>query len=399
MEAPIEKRVLTGPGNPDTIRAMRSKQLRHSLHENPELSGQESGTAKRIVEFFEPLRPDHSLTGLGGTGLAFSFGSDNAGPTVLLRCELDALPIQEINDMPYRSITDGTSHKCGHDGHMAILAEVGETLSKSRPTNGRVVLLYQPAEESGAGAAAVIADERFAEIKPDFVFGLHNLPGFPTGEVVLRSGTFACASRGMVVTLKGKTAHAAQPETGISPSKAMCEIIDELENLSSQLAIDNELVLATVVGAHLGENSFGIAPDMAKIYATLRSETDDAMQIVVSYCEKLVADTATQHSLEFGVAYEEIFSATINADTAVSTIDIACEGLGVTKVEQPFRWSEDFGRFTQIAEGAFFGLGAGVDRPQLHNADYDFPDELIDKGSEVFLRIVDQYLDRSETYG
>ena len=374
---------------------MRSTELRHTLHQNPELSGQEIETARRIVEFFEPLQPDQALTNLGGTGLAFSFGSCESGPTLLLRCELDALPIQEINGMSYRSVTDGTSHKCGHDGHMAILGQVAEMLSEKRPVNGRVVLLYQPAEESGAGAAAVIADERFGEIKPDFVFGLHNLPGFPLGEVVLRSGTFACASRGMIVQLKGKTAHAAQPETGISPSKAMCRMIDELENLSTRLAVDGELVLATVVGAQLGENSFGIAPDAATVYATLRSETDDTMQNVVAHCEKLVAEIATSQSLEFDIAYEEIFSATMNSQSAVSTIETACEGLPVTKVEQPFRWSEDFGRFTQIADGAFFGLGAGVDRPQLHNADYDFPDELIDKGSQVFLRIVDQYLERN----
>jgi amidohydrolase len=373
---------------------MRSKALRHSLHQNPELSGQETGTARRIVEFFEPLRPDETLTELGGTGLAFSFGSSESGPTVLLRCELDALPIQEVNEMSYRSVTDGASHKCGHDGHMAILAEVGAALSEKRPNNGRVVLLYQPAEESGAGAAAVIADQQFDEIRPDYVFGLHNLPGFPAGEVILRPGTFACASRGMIVRLKGKTAHAAQPETGISPSRAMCKIIDEFEKLSERLSVGSELVLATVVGAHLGENSFGIAPDVATVYATLRSETDDTMKSVVRHCESLVEDTAKAEALEFDVAYEEIFSATMNSDKAVSTIEKACEGLAVTRVEQPFRWSEDFGRFTQISEGAFFGLGAGVDRPQLHNADYDFPDELIAKGSQVFLRIVDQYLDR-----
>ena len=386
--------MLTAVGNPDTICLMRSKALRHSLHQNPELSGQEAGTARRIVDFFEPLRPDETLTELGGTGLAFSFGSSKSGPTVLLRCELDALPIQEVNEMSYRSVTDGASHKCGHDGHMAILAEVGTALSEKRPNNGRVVLLYQPAEESGAGAAAVIADQQFDEIRPNYVFGLHNLPGFPAGEVILRPGTFACASRGMIVRLKGKTAHAAQPETGISPSRAMCQIIDELENLSDRLSVEGELVLATVVGAHLGENSFGIAPDVATVYATLRSETDNTMQTVVSHCESLVTAAAAAETLEFEIAYEEIFSATMNSESAVTTIEKACEGLAVTRVEQPFRWSEDFGRFTQISEGAFFGLGAGVDRPQLHNADYDFPDELIGKGSQVFLRIVDQYLDR-----
>ncbi|MBT8077769.1 MAG: amidohydrolase [Gammaproteobacteria bacterium] len=374
---------------------MDSIELRHELHRHPELSGQESGTAARIATFFAALRPDMVVTGLGGTGLAFGFGSDADGPTLLLRCELDALPIQETNQMAYRSATAGASHKCGHDGHMAILAQVGVELAKHRPTNGRVVLLYQPAEESGAGAAAVIADRDFERLRPDYVFGLHNLPGFPLGEVVLRAGTFACASRGMIVRLKGKTAHAAQPETGVSPASAMCRLVDEFNNLAERTGIGNELVLATVVGAHLGDNSFGIAPDTAAVYATLRSESDTTMQKVVSHCESLVAEVAAAQRLSAEVKYEEIFSATINAATAVDAIERSCHDLPHTRVEQPFRWSEDFGRFTRIAEGAFFGLGAGTGRPQLHNDDYDFPDELIETGSRVFLRIVDNYLQRA----
>lgn len=374
---------------------MRSIDLRHELHRHPELSGEETGTAERIQSFFEPLQPDQTLTGLGGTGLAFSFGDASAGPTILLRCELDALPIEEANDFSHRSEVAGKSHKCGHDGHMAILAQVGERLAADRPSNGRVVLLYQPAEESGAGAAAVIADANFRHIKPDHVFGLHNLPGFPLGEVVVRSGTFACASRGMIVRLKGKTAHAAQPETGISPAAAMCKIVDELSNLTARIGISDELVLATVVGAHLGENSFGIAPDSADIYATLRAETDLTMTRVVEHCEAMVDRIAIGERLECEIAYAEIFSATMNSAEAVNAIAAACSDLSVTQVAQPFRWSEDFGCFTQISDGAFFGLGAGTDGPQLHNADYDFPDALIETGSQVFLRIVDQYLDRN----
>ncbi|MCZ6762346.1 MAG: M20/M25/M40 family metallo-hydrolase, partial [Gammaproteobacteria bacterium] len=134
---------MTGPVN-----------LRREIHRNPERSGCETGTAQRLLRFFEPLRPDRVIEGLGGTGIAFVFSGTQAGPTILLRSELDALPIHEVNEFDHRSLHDGTSHKCGHDGHMAILAAVGEKLSKKRPARGRVVLLYQPAEETGQGAAA-----------------------------------------------------------------------------------------------------------------------------------------------------------------------------------------------------------------------------------------------------
>ena len=159
-------------------------ELRHELHRHPEVSGFEAETAARIFRFFEPLQPDEVLRGLGGHGAAFVFSGAEPGPTVLLRCELDGLPIRELSQAAHCSTVDGRSHACGHDGHMAILASVGETLSTARPPKGRVVLLFQPAEENGGGAEAVIRDTRFPKIRPDFVFALHNLPGFPLGQAV-----------------------------------------------------------------------------------------------------------------------------------------------------------------------------------------------------------------------
>jgi amidohydrolase len=279
-------------------------QLRRDLHRHAELSGCEAGTAQRILRFFQPLEPDETLTELGGHGLAFGFGSADTGPSVLLRCELDALPITQTNGTAHRSVTEGVSHKCGHDGHMAILAAVGEALSRQRPARGRVVLLYQPAEETGAGASAVLADPRFAVIRPDLVFALHNLPGFPMGQILLRAETFTCASRGMEIRLTGRTAHAAQPETGRSPAKAMCRIIDELENLPARQEARSELAFATVVGARLGKKAFGTAPGDAAVMATLRSETDATMDRLVRDCEEMVRVIASAEQLGHTVSYE-----------------------------------------------------------------------------------------------
>ncbi len=235
--------------------------LRHELHRHPELSGSESETAARICRFFEPLQPDVIIRELGGHGVAFAFSGAEPGPTVLLRCELDAVPIREMNRVAHCSAVDGRSHACGHDGHMAILASVGESLAVVRPPRGRVVLLFQPAEENGGGARAVIGDAQFSEIRPDFVFALHNLPGFPVGQVVVRYGTMCCASRGMVVSLEGTPAHAAQPETGNSPARAMCRIMKLIDELPTRLSVGDEVAFATVVGASLGaDDAFGTAP-------------------------------------------------------------------------------------------------------------------------------------------
>ena len=366
--------------------------LRHELHQYPELSGLEVNTARLIARFFEPLHPDETILDLGGTGAAFCFGDSQTGPTVLLRGELDAVPIQELNDMSYKSLSQGISHQCGHDGHMAILASVGMELSRKRPPKGRVVLLYQPAEETGEGAAAVIRDKKFSRIKPDFVFAMHNLPGFPVGQVILRSGIFNCASRGMVIRLIGKTAHAAQPETGTSPARAMCRIINELQNLPSVLKSTDNLAFATVVGARLGEKAFGTAPGDADVMATLRSGSDEIMNRMIQYSERMTAEIASGENLKYDISYEDVFAATVNSKNAVEIIHRAGEGSPIHTADTPFRWSEDFGRFTSIADGALFGIGAGEETPELHHPDYDFPDELVSMGSEIYQRIISECL-------
>lgn len=363
-------------------------QLRHSLHACPDLSGSEHATAARIRDFFAPLRPDAVFSGLGGSGVAFVFDSGVAGDTLMLRCELDALPVQESADLPWHSTRMGVSHKCGHDGHMAILAMVGERLARQRPAKGRVVLLYQPAEETGVGAQQVTADPQFSRIRPDLVFGLHNVPGFPAGQIIVREGTFSCASRGMRVRLTGKAAHAAQPETGSSPAAAVARILDASDNVAAALAAD-ELVLATVVGVSMGGPNFGMAPAAAEVCVTLRAETDATMRRLVQHFESLVRHEAGRCGLQFDIDYQDVFDATVNSPAAVDIVRQASVGMSLAEIAEPFRWSEDFGRFTQLGAGAFFGLGAGETVPALHNDDYDFPDALLQQGAHVFLKIID----------
>ena len=367
--------------------------LRHQLHRRPELSGEESETARTVAGFFRLLAPDAIIENLGGTDLAIVFAGAQDGPTVLFRCELDALPIEELNDFGHRSIITGVSHKCGHDGHMAILAAVGMELATRRPGRGKVVLLFQPAEETGAGAAAVVQDPVFASIKPDLAFALHNLPGFPLGTLVLRDGVMTCASRGMTITLSGSTAHAAQPETGKSPALAMCQVIEKLSALPPGLVPAGETAFVTVVGSKLGDKAFGTAPGQAEIWATLRSETDATMSQIVAFIEDLGATIAAQSGLEFRFAFEDIFRATINSKRATDLIWNAVSGMAVLIPEKPFRWSEDFGQFTAMSDGALFGIGAGEDCPPLHDPNYDFPDTLIPVAADIIMSIIRTCLD------
>ena len=363
--------------------------LRRALHRHPELSGDEKDTAAKIMRFFKPLKPDSIFEGLGGNGVAAVFSAQEKGPTVLLRCELDALPIQESIKTDYCSRKDGISHKCGHDGHMAILAAVGAELALNRPKRGKVVLLYQPAEENGKGANAVVSDPGFEQIKPDFAFALHNLPGFPLGQVIIRRGVSNCASRGMAVSMYGETAHAAQPETGLSPAKAMCDLLQKFSAIPPGVIPPGENAFATVVGARLGEKSFGTTPGKAEVWATLRSETDNTMAIIVRFFEQVINALASEHVLKVAINYEDVFQATVNSPLAVSLVEQAAGAQSVHEPKNPFPWSEDFGQITALSEGALFGIGAGESVPDLHNPDYDFPEELIPMATTILLRIVD----------
>lgn len=367
--------------------------LRHHLHRQPELSGAEGGTAALLADYLSRFEPDEMLDGLGGHGLAVVFTGTGsvagAGPTLLLRADLDALPIDEVNDFAHRSQHPGVAHKCGHDGHMAILAGVAASLAARRPQRGRAVLLFQPAEETGAGARAVLDDPRFAALAPDCCFALHNVPGYPLGEVLLRDGAMSCASRGLRIRLHGKSAHAAHPEAGRSPAAAVAQL---LEKLPRQALKVEGLALVTVVHARLGEVTFGTAPGEAEVLATLRADSDAGMQCLVARVESLVRSSTEHSALGVELTWHEVFRASHNDSAAAAAVREAARACAspLREMDGPFRWSEDFAEFTIDYPGALFGLGAGEASAQLHNPDYDFPDELIGHGVRLFRALLDQ---------
>ncbi|MCG6210909.1 amidohydrolase [Vibrio furnissii] len=365
-------------------------QFRRTLHQYPELSNQEHQTAERILAQFGAFSPDEVVTGLGGRGVAFVFQGQAPGSTTLIRCELDALPIEETNQFAHRSLHQGVSHQCGHDGHMAIVSALGQQLSQQRPQKGRVVLAFQPAEETGEGAINMVNDAKFATFMPDFAFALHNYPGLALGHVAVKAGPFNCASRGMIIRLKGKTSHAAHPENGVSPALAMCQIIEQLNALPASLT---ERCWVTVIHAKLGEIAFGTAPGDAVVMATLRSETNQAMETLVAAATQLAQQSAQASGLAWSLEWQDVFQASVNSSLGCDLVVQACQNTQTpcTLLDEPMRWSEDFGQFTAVAkEGAMFVLGSGQQSPQLHNPDYDFPDELTPIGQRIFANLIEQ---------
>ncbi|MBP0438050.1 amidohydrolase [Tianweitania sediminis] len=367
---------------------------RRKLHQHPETSNEEEKTAAEVVAFLQDTDPDRILTGMGGHGVAMIYDSGKPGLAVLFRSELDALSIYELSGVPHASLVPGKSHMCGHDGHTTILAALARQFGRRRPATGRVILMFQPAEESGDGAVGIVNDPRYREIAPDFAFSLHNLPGVPFGEVRLKAGTVNCASRGMRIKLTGKTAHSSMPETGVSPMPAISQLMPRLPMLGRMTFQDDDFRMVTVSHACMGEAVYGVAPGYAEVWASLRTRLDDNMAELCQAAEALAADIATEHGLAHGIEYHEVFVASVNAPEAVEHLRRALEEEGIRHSEDalPMRASEDFGLYRRSAKSAMFFLGAGEDHPSLHNPDYDFPDDLIPIGARVFARVAENLL-------
>lgn len=365
--------------------------FRQELHQYPEVSGNEFATAKRVEAFLKQFQPDLILTEVGETGVVAVFNGINPdkGPTVLFRAELDALPIEDQINTSHKSVYEGVGHKCGHDGHMAVLGGLASLLHTQRPDTGRVILLFQPAEETGAGAWAVLQERRFQELAPDYAFALHNIPGVPHHQVVIRRDVFSAASSGMVIELTGKSSHAAEPENGINPGLAVAEIIQAFHKLVSNKQDFQDLTLLTIIHARLGEVAFGTNPGFATVMATLRAFQPADFERLKTMALQQAEQIAIRHGLGIKVDFVEAFPATVNDTKAVDMIEQASRDLNLTVSEAhiPFKWSEDFGHFTNKYKGALFGLGSGVDQPQLHHTDFDFPDALITSGARLFYNI------------
>jgi len=363
--------------------------FRRELHRHPEISGEEVETARAVVAALKPLAPSQIMTQLGGHGVAAVFDSGIDGPTVLFRAELDALPIEEVNSQEWVSQVPGKSHVCGHDGHMTMLLALGRQISRTPVVRGRVVLMFQPAEEDGSGAKAVVADPRYNDIKADWAFAIHIEPGRPFGYVATRAGLINCASQGLAIRFLGKTAHAATPEDGVSPARAVAKLIPALDDLGHGGALDDNFRLVTITHVNVGEPTFGVAPGDAVLYATLRTTSDDAIDGLATAARGLATDAADEYGLKVEFNVFDEFAASINDHDAV---DIACAAMNAIGVENgdkglPMRASEDFGVFGWGAKAAMLCLGPGENYAALHNPDYDFPDDLIPIGAAIFERI------------
>ncbi len=364
------------------------KVIRQYLHQHPEVSQEEANTQSYLLVLFARLNIDR-VEKVAKTGILLTFKSLKKGKNVLFRGDIDGLPIEETNDLPYRSQKKGVSHKCGHDGHTTILYGLAKKYSERRPESGDVYLLFQPAEENGWGARAVVESGVLKDLPIDMVFALHNLPGYQMHTVVSREGSFSSSVISLAANFKGYTAHAAEPWNGKNPANAMSMYLSAALEFNYENKELHEYITVTPVYANMGSKSYGISAGEGTVHLTIRADIPERMKAALRKIENLAKAAATEEGLELTLEHIEPFDANMNAPEAVSLIRQSAETLGLEYIdrEEPFRWGEDFGLFTGLYPGAMFGVGAGVDCKPLHHPAYDFPDAITSTGVNMFLTI------------
>lgn len=369
---------------------MEIQEIRHVLHQMPELAFKEEKTAAFITDFLRFCGAEEIQTGIGGYGVVACFSGLHAGPEVLIRAELDGLAVMEESKLDYRSKKEGLSHACGHDGHMCILLNLAKWLGANPLNRGKVILVFQSAEEIGEGANAMISDSVWDRISPDYVFALHNLPGYKKHQIILKSGMFTASVKSLIVRFAGKTSHAAEPENGINPALAIAELLQDADKFSMNEKSDEHYILITPVYINMGEKAYGVSAGSAELHFTLRSWSDNHLEDIGNRLLENIRRIAHRHRLSFNYKWLQQFSVCKNDPEAVDILRLAasCAALEILEKDHAFSWGEDFGIFTQKFRGAMFGIGAGENHAALHNPDYDFPDELLDSGMRMFSEVI-----------
>ena len=390
--------------------------LRHKLFKSAELSGNEKETNKIINRFLEKTNPDIHLKNVGGYGIIAIYKGVEDGRNIMLRADIDGLNIPLMSTDNGQQATDvfelsavstkcqssklkvqssklnaQSSHRCGHDGHATILCGLAMRLGKKRPAKGNVILLFQPAEETGEGAKAVINDPQFRDLKIDTAFALHNLPSYAKHQIVVKKDCFASASLGLKLIFDGKTSHASQPEKGNNPQIVVTTLLDAFQRKYENLKKDKHHTILTITRVVIGEETFGVTPGHAEIWMTLRSQDDKALQNLTESTIGLCEYISKEYRLNFSHSIHEDFAATMNSGDNTEIVRQAARELklSVNEIKEPFPWSEDFGRFGNICPICLFGLGCGLEHEPLHSPRYEFEDEIIDTGIDVFEKIIE----------
>jgi amidohydrolase len=379
------------------------KAIRRDIHAHPELSYTEHRTAKIVVDLLTDMGIEVHQ-GIGVTGVVGVIKGCQVGAGVALRADMDALPLQEYNQFDHVSQYAGKMHACGHDGHTATLLSAASYLAKHRDFSGTVYLIFQPAEEGGAGAQAMINDGLFERFSIDEIYGYHNWPGYPQGSVGIVPGAMMASASEFKIKVVGKGAHAAMPQLGADPLLVACQLVQGLQSIVTRNVNPLESVVLSVTKIHCG-NATNIIADDCMIEGTVRCFSEDVLQTVEKRMAKISQDLCSAFNCEGQFVFERAYPATINhAAQAQYLREVAVDLLGEKQVVNfiPTMGSEDFSFFLQEKPGCYFAIGNGdgdhrdighgMGPCTLHNPSYDFNDALIPIGASLWVKLIEARL-------
>ncbi|ACB24318.1 amidohydrolase [Methylobacterium sp. PvP062] len=366
--------------------------LRRDLHAHPELGFEEVRTAGIVADLLEKFGCEVHR-GVGGTGVVGLLkGRTDNGKRIGLRADMDALPIEEETNLPYRSTYAGKMHACGHDGHTTMLVGAARYLAETRDFDGTAVFVFQPAEEGRGGARAMLKDGLFERFPCDEIYGLHNQPGGGHGMIKLRPGPIMAAADFFDIHIRGKGIHAAQPHRGVDPIIIATGLAQALQSIVSRNADPLKSIVLSITRIEAG-SAYNVIPETAHLAGTIRTFDKEIRALAGTRMRELAAGFGAAYGAEVTVDLQDVFSVLENApEQAAAATEVATELLGADKVESnvvPKMGSEDFADMTMAVPGAYVWLGANPG-PGLHNAGYNFDDSIIPIGSAFLARMVER---------
>ena len=370
---------------------------RHDLHAHPELGFDVHRTAGLVSALLRDFGVEvHE--GVGGTGVVGVLQSGTSKRAIGLRADMDALPIQEANDLPYRSTRDGQFHGCGHDGHTAMLLGAAQTLAQHGGFDGTVYFIFQPSEEDGLGALAMIDDGLFERFPMDAVYGMHNLPGIAAGHFAVRSGPMTTSEDIFEIRIKGSGGHASMPEKTVDPILVGAEIVQGLQSIASRSVSPREWCVVSVT-EFITDGARNIIPSNVVIRGDCRALSIETQERIESRMRQIVAGVCAAHGAEAEVDYRNDFVPTINTPRETQlVIDAAMEisgSVGVNPDCPTCGFSEDFAQMLRHRPGSFVLIGNGDTGPcatTLHNPHYDLNDDILDRGKDYWVALVRRHL-------
>jgi hippurate hydrolase len=368
---------------------------RRDLHAHPELQYDVHRTAGSVSERLKSFGCDDVVTGLGRTGVVGVIRGSKPGAKVIgMRADMDALPIEEATTVAYKSTAPGKMHACGHDGHTAMLLGAAKYLAETRNFAGTVVVIFQPAEEGGAGARAMMDDGLFDRFGIEEVFGMHNYPGMPIGQFAIRSGPMMASTDTIGIDLEGVGGHAAWPHFGVDTVLVGAQIVNQLQSIVARNVDPLQAAVISICTFQAG-NADNVIPQRAKLRGTARALSPKVRDLLQKRVREVVEGTARAYGAKAELTYTTGYPVLVNEEHKTAfAAGVAREVAGKDKVNTdcaPLMGAEDFAFMLQERPGAFIYIGNG-NSAQLHNPAYDFNDEAIPVGTSYWVRLAETAL-------